>query len=303
MYTQISLALVFVRRIIVYDKTFISRILRACPERGLPMPSVSVLVLRAAGINCDEESVYAFTLAGADRVDHIHVNAFIAGRVRLADYDILMLPGGFSYGDDISAGKVLANELQYKLAEDIETFIRDGKLVIGVCNGFQVLVKMGLLPKTRPDIRTQEATIFFNDSGKFECRWVYLRRNPKSPCVFTRDMPETIYLPVAHGEGKIVTESDTVRERLRTNGHIALQYAAPPGTRSGAPAVYPWSPNGSVDDIAGLCDATGRIFGMMPHPERYTHPAHHPRWTREPEHEPDGLHVFKNAVQYARAAL
>ena len=291
------------------------------------MSTVSVLILRAAGINCDEETAHAFRLAGAERVDPVHINAFIQGRRRLSEYDVLVLSGGFSYGDDLSGGKVLANEMQCKLMEDVETFIREGKLILGICNGFQVLVKMGLLPQTEPGGRRQEATVFYNDSGKFECRWVYLRRNPGSPCVFTRDMPETIYIPVANGEGKVMLASEDVRARLGPGGHVALQYVNPPWTATGESAeeavgeataaaareaagatagdvtgetAYPWSPNGSVDAIAGICDATGRIFGLMPHPERYTHPTHHPRWTREGCREPDGLHIFRNAVNYVR---
>ena len=298
------------------------------------MSNASVLILRAAGINCDEETAHAFRLAGAGRVDSVHINAFIHGRRRLSEYNVLVLSGGFSYGDDLSGGKVLANEMQCKLMEDVETFIGEGKLILGICNGFQVLVKMGLLPQTAPGGRRQEATVFYNDSGKFECRWVYLRRNPDSPCVFTRDMPETIYIPVANGEGKVMLASEDVRKRLGPRGHVALQYVNPPwvaavesagesagaaaeepaeeaaGVPAGAAAgeatgetAYPWSPNGSVDAIAGICDATGRIFGLMPHPERYTHPTHHPRWTREGCREPDGLHIFRNAVNYVRGVL
>ena len=263
------------------------------------MSTASVLILRAAGINCDEETAHAFRLAGAARVDPVHINAFIHGRRSLSEYDVLVLSGGFSYGDDLSGGKVLANELQCKLMDDMESFIGEGKLILGICNGFQVLVKMGLLPQTKPGGRRQEATVFYNDSGKFECRWVHLRRNPDSPCVFTRDMPETIYIPVANGEGKVMLASADVRERLGPGGHIVLRYVNPPWVGGGA-AEYPWSPNGSVDAIAGICDATGRIFGLMPHPERYTHPTHHPRWTREGCKEPDGLHIFRNAVEYAR---
>lgn len=263
------------------------------------MPTASVLILRAAGINCDEETAHAFRLAGAARVDPVHINAFIRGRRSLSEYDVLVLSGGFSYGDDISGGKVLANELQCRLMDDVETFMGDGKLILGICNGFQVLVKMGLLPGTKPGGRQQEATVFYNDSGKFECRWVYLRRNPESPCVFTRNMPETIYIPVANGEGKVMLASRGVQERLSSGGHVALRYANPPWV-DGGEAGYPWSPNGSVEAIAGICDRTGRVFGLMPHPERYTHPTHHPRWTREGRREPDGLHIFRNAVEYAR---
>ena len=263
------------------------------------MPTASVLILRAAGINCDDETAHAFRLAGATRVDPVHINEFIRGRRSLSEYDILVLSGGFSYGDDISGGKVLANELQCRLMDDVESFIGDGKLILGICNGFQVLVKMGLLPQTKTGERLQEATVFYNDSGKFECRWVYLRGNPESPCVFTRDMPEIIYIPVANGEGKVMLASPEVRERLGSGGHVALRYANPPWVDAGE-AGYPWSPNGSVDAIAGICDGTGRIFGLMPHPERYTHPTHHPRWTREGCREPDGLHIFRNAVTHAR---
>lgn len=264
------------------------------------MSTTSVLILRAAGINCDEETAHAFRLAGASRVDPVHINEFIQARRRLSEYDILVLSGGFSYGDDISGGKVLANELQCRLMEDVESFIADGKLILGICNGFQVLVKMGLLPRTAPGERRQEATVFYNDSGKFECRWVYLRRNPESPCVFTRDMPETIYIPVANGEGKVMVASGNVRERLVSGGHVALRYASPPWVDDDNEPAYPWSPNGSVDGIAGICDGTGRIFGLMPHPERYTHPTHHPRWTREGCRDPDGLHIFRNAVNHVR---
>lgn len=274
------------------------------------MSNVSVLILRAAGINCDEETAHAFRLAGAERVESVHINALIQGRRRLSEYDVLVLSGGFSYGDDLSGGKVLANEMQCKLMEDVESFIGEGKLILGICNGFQVLVKMGLLPQTEPGGRRQEATVFYNDSGKFECRWVYLRRNPGSPCVFTRDMPETIYMPVANGEGKFMLASEDVRARLGPGGHVALQYVNPPWVAAGeadgeaaGEAAYPWSPNGSVDAIAGICDATGRIFGLMPHPERYTHPTHHPRWTREGCGEPDGLHIFRNAVNHIRRVL
>lgn len=267
------------------------------------MAKVSVLVLRAAGINCDYEAVHAFELAGAGRVAHTHINELVVGRSSLSDYDILVLPGGFSYGDDISGGKVLANELHFKLMGDIERFISDGKLILGICNGFQVLIKLGLLPQTHPSTRNQEATLFYNDSGKFECRWVYLRRNPLSPCVFTQDMPERIYTPVAHGEGKIILGSDEMRQRLTSGGHIALQYVNPDGASGEAPS-YPWSPNGSAEGIAGLCDATGRIFGLMPHPERFTHPTHHPNWTRERRNsEPDGMYIFKNAVRHAKINL
>ncbi len=263
---------------------------------------VSVLVLRAAGINCDYESLHAFEVAGADRVDHIHLNEFIAHRERLDRYDILVLSGGFSYGDDISGGKVLANELLYRLMDDVNRFVEDGKLIIGICNGFQVLMKMGLLPQTKAGIREQEATVFYNDSGKFECRWVHLARNEDSPCVFTRSMPDTIYVPVAHAEGKVVARSQEVLADLKSGGHVALRYTDPALQDETGTVPYPACPNGSVDAIAGLCDGSGRIFGLMPHPERFIHRTQHPSWTRQPAaREPDGLHIFRNAVDFVRA--
>lgn len=266
------------------------------------MPTASVLILRAAGINCDDETAHAFRLAGATQVESVHINELINGVRSLAEYDVLVLSGGFSYGDDISGGKVLANELQCRLLDEVESFVGAGKLILGICNGFQVLVKMGLLPQTQLGDRRQEATVFYNDSGKFECRWVYLQKNPDSPCVFTKDMPETIYIPVANGEGKVMIASSEVQERLGSGGQVALRYTTPPWVEAGE-VRYPWSPNGSLDAIAGICDLTGRIFGLMPHPERYTHPTHHPRWTREGCREPDGLHIFRNAVTYARQIL
>lgn len=266
------------------------------------MSSVSVLILRAAGINCDFESLHAFEVAGADRVDHIHLNEFIGGRESLDKYDILVLSGGFSYGDDISGGKVLANELVYRLMDQIDSFVARGKLILGICNGFQVLMKMGLLPQTSPGERRQEATVFYNDSGKFECRWVHLAINERSPCVFTQDMPDSIYVPVANAEGKVITKSDQVLRDLQAGGHVALRYMDPKNSSGDSSHVaYPWSPNGSEDAIAGLCDITGRIFGLMPHPERFIHPTQHPSWTRRPAAlEPDGLYIFRNAVNFAR---
>jgi len=266
------------------------------------MSTASVLILRAAGINCDDETAHAFRLGGATRVESVHINELINGLRSLSEYDILVLSGGFSYGDDISGGKVLANEIQSRLMDEVESFVGSGKLILGICNGFQVLVKMGLLPQTQPGERCQEATVFYNDSGKFECRWVYLKRNFESPCIFTNDMPETIYIPVANGEGKVMIASPEVQERLNSSAQVALRYTTPQWVDTGE-VGYPWSPNGSLDAIAGICDVTGRIFGLMPHPERYTHPTHHPRWTREGCREPDGLHIFRNAVNYARQIL
>ncbi|MCK4534878.1 MAG: phosphoribosylformylglycinamidine synthase subunit PurQ, partial [Syntrophobacterales bacterium] len=177
----------------------------------------------------------------------------------------------------------------------------DGKLILGVCNGFQLMVKLGLLPAFDRDYSTQTVTLTFNDSGRFEDRWVYLRINGDSPCVFTRGL-EKIYLPVRNGEGKIVTENPAIREKLRANNHIVMQYSDE--NYKSATMDYPGNPNGSVDAIAGICDETGRVFGLMPHPEAYLHYTNHPRWTREnlPE-DGAGLSIFRNAVDFIKKDL
>lgn len=260
------------------------------------MQKPKVIVLRTAGTNCDYETVHAFQMVGAD-VDLIHINQLIRGKKELIRYQILALPGGFSYGDDIAAGKLLANELKYRLREPIEQFVADGKLIIGICNGFQVMVRAGLLPGFNGISKNQEATLYTNDSGKFECRWVYLKNVENNKCVFTKNIKQIIYLPVAHGEGKFTTINENVLNKLEENNQVVLKYTDANGECKG----YPWNPNGSDRSIAGICDSTGRIFGLMPHPERYISKYHHPRWTREKlDNEGDGLAIFRNAVEYAK---
>ena len=258
------------------------------------MNKVKVIILRTAGTNCDYETDYAFKLAGAE-TELVHVNQLIRGEKHLSEYSILAIPGGFSYGDDISAGILLANELKYKLNEQLEEFVESQKLVVGICNGFQVLVKSGLLRgENGQKTRQQNVTLSMNDSGKFECRWVYLKTE-ENPCIFTKGLKERIYLPVAHAEGKFIADEETLNCIERT-GQVVFRYV----DQDGKPTGYPGNPNGSLNDIAGICDCSGRIFGMMPHPERYVNSYNHPRWTREdlPE-EGDGLAIFKNAVEYA----
>lgn len=254
------------------------------------------LVLTGYGINTDYETALAFELAGA-RAERVHLNELIANKGQLHDYHITAIPGGFSFGDDIAAGKVLANKLRLNLKEELLNFIEGGKLLIGICNGFQVLVKMGLLPGINGD-NSQQATLTFNDSAKFEDRWVYLKVNPNSKCIFTQGL-ERLYLPVRNGEGKFVPQ-DGILEQLKENEQIVLKYV----DEQGAEAGYPWNPNGSVENAAGICDPTGRIFGLMPHPEAYLFRVNHPRWTREelPE-EGQGLKIFKNAVRYCKQEL
>ena len=262
------------------------------------MQKPKVCVLRTAGTNCDKETAFAFSKAGA-LAELVHINSFFCKQNKIDDYQILAIPGGFSYGDDIAAGKILANELRFKLADDMKKFISDGKLVIGICNGFQVLVKSGLLPGN--DDLTQEASLIINDSGKFEDRWVYLKSSQlpvhgsQRTCVWAKDLPEMIYLPVAHGEGKFVTKDKSVLERLKANGQVVFQYCDENARFAG----YPFNPNGSIDNIAGICDATGRIMGLMPHPERHIEVSQHPRWPKA-KREGDGLAIFRNGVEYAK---
>jgi len=252
------------------------------------MSKTRVLILRGPGTNCDAETAFAFEQAGAV-ASPVHVNQLIRGERRLSDYQVMVIPGGFTYGDDIAAGRVLANELKLKLGADIGRFTGSGGLILGICNGFQVLVKAGILPPTHDVPRV---TLGTNDSGKFECRWVHLQVKQDSPCVFTRGM-DSLYLPVAHGEGKFIAEPGALAAL-----HVVLYYTDEHGNRAG----YPHNPNGSVDNIAGICDTSGRIFALMPHPERHIRGTQHPQWTRYGAREyGDGLKIFQNAVGWARS--
>jgi phosphoribosylformylglycinamidine synthase len=254
------------------------------------MAKVRTLILRAPGTNCDGETAFAFEQAGAV-VDSAHVNELVRGGKPLSHYQILVIPGGFTYGDDVSAGKILANELRLKLGEDIQNFIDRGGLILGICNGFQVLVRAGILPSAGGNHRL---TLAGNDSNRFECRWVYLQVNQKSPCLFTKGI-SAIYLPVAHGEGRVVADSEML-DRL----NVVVRYADESGN---VKAGYPYNPNGSMDNIAGICDGSGRIFGLMPHPERFIRWAQHPRWTREPPRERGGgFGIFLNAVEWVKSS-
>lgn len=253
------------------------------------MGKVNVLILRAPGTNCDVETAFAFQQAGAV-ASLIHVNQLIRGDKRLSDYRIMVIPGGFTYGDDISAGRVLANELSLKLGDGLKRFVEGGGLVLGICNGFQVLVKAGVLPGIKKS-DLPPVTLANNDSGKFECRWVHLVADKKSRCVFTAGI-DGMYLPIAHGEGKFVAHPDVLPEI-----DVALRYADENGNTA---AGYPDNPNGSVDNIAGICDSSGRIFALMPHPERHIRGTQHPQWTRLGAKERgDGFRVFLNAVRWA----
>jgi phosphoribosylformylglycinamidine synthase len=261
------------------------------------------LVLSGNGINCELETAHANRLAGFD-VEIVHINTLMEGAKDIHDYDFLNLPGGFLDGDDLGAGKAQAVKWRYQRIKDSENrfvdelskFANDGKLIIGICNGFQLLAKTGLLPGLKGDYGRQCVSLTFNDSGRFEDRWVFLRMNPFSSCIFTRDIVR-IYLPVRHGEGKLVIEGEYGGGAdLKEGGHVVMQYCDEHGEITSA---YPYNPNGSIMSVAGLCDPSGRIFGLMPHPEAFVHFTQHPRWTREKlPVEGDGLKIFRNAYDY-----
>jgi phosphoribosylformylglycinamidine synthase len=252
------------------------------------MAKARALVLTGYGINCENESKCAFEKAGG-QARIIHINELIDKPAILDDYGLLFVPGGFSFGDDLGAGKVFGNKIRYALGEKLAAFHKNGNLILGVCNGFQVLVKMGLLPVA--DF-SQRVTISVNDSGKFEDRWVFLKANPKSPCIFTKGIDYTL-LPVRHGEGKFVC-NEGERRQLWEKHLVALQYVG----HKGEPAAYPFNPNGSIDNIAGICDETGRIFGLMPHPEAFHITQNCPYWPLGGVKEAMGLKFFRNAVEY-----
>jgi phosphoribosylformylglycinamidine synthase I len=314
---------------------------------------INAIVLRAAGINCDMETQYALELAGAS-AQRIHINRVIEDKQLLDGFEILVIPGGFSYGDDVAAGKILANQIVHHLSETLRKFIDDGKLILGICNGFQVLVKAGILPgfdknlatestedtesfkseirntksstghltvetnsndqnsKYKTNHKTQDqnckqqatndepratnpVTITNNDSGRFEDRWVYLAPQTKK-CVFI-EHDRQIYLPIAHGEGKVVTKDTATLDKLKSDGHIAFKYV----DENGSEGPFPINPNGSMASIAGLTDTTGRVLGLMPHPERFVRPTQHPRWCRlKNKVDADGMTIFNNAVKYVR---
>lgn len=257
------------------------------------MPKPRILILRAPGTNCDEETAHAFQLAGAE-AERWHVNRLLESPGRLAEFQVLCIPGGFSYGDDVAAGRILGNQIRHHLADTLLEFRDAGKLILGICNGFQVLLKTGLL--VEEDEQGSAATLTWNDSGRFEDRWVRLAVDG-GKCVFLAGIRE-MTLPVAHAEGKFVTRDEAALDRLQSAGQLVLRYTGPGGEKPQA-VGYPANPNGSDGNVAGICDATGHVLGLMPHPERFVDPTQHPRWTREPARKAgDGLRVFQNATRY-----
>lgn len=265
-------------------------------------PRVRALILSGYGLNCDYETQHAFHLAGA-AAEKVHINDLVSGKVRLDEFHIMAFIGGFAWADDHGAGVILATKLRHHLGDEILRFVESGRFVIGICNGFQALVNLGLLPGFEKGSLMRQTALTYNDCGNFRNQWVHLRVQ-ESPCVFTRGI-NRIDLPIRHAEGKFLA-SPEVLARLQEGRQIVLRYALQDG--SPAEGVFPWNPNGSLQDIAGICDPTGRIFGLMPHPEAYNHPTNHPDWTRRLRRVPAaerealctgegaGIRLFKNAV-------
>lgn len=268
---------------------------------------IRAIVITGNGTNCEMEMAHACRLAGFDVVEIVHLSKLLCGEKKLDDYDFLNLPGGFLDGDDLGSAKAGANRILHasiaggeeRLFDQFLRFIGQGKLILGVCNGFQLLVKLGMLPGFDGQYDRQTVTLAYNDSGRFEDRWVHLCVAPACPCVFTQGL-KGLYLPVRHGEGKFIARDEGVLERLRRERLVAVRYSD--DNYSGSTLDYPANPNGSVDGIAGICNVTGRIFGLMPHPEAFLHRTNHPRWTREelPE-EGMGLALFRNAADFLRS--
>lgn len=258
------------------------------------MSTPRVLVLRAPGINCERETQHAFEVAGA-RGDFVHVRKLLERPQTLDDYAILAVPGGFAYGDDIAAGRVLAHEMRERLGEPLLRFVDRGGLVLGICNGFQVLVRLGILPRTTRELR-QEVTLTHNLSNHYECRWVTLRSQP-SRCVFV-PAGLSLRVPAAHGEGYLMTRDAAHAEALVADGYVPLVYTDAAGA---ATAAYPDNPNGSPLGIAAMTDVSGRVFGIMPHPDRSYLGHHMPQWRRDGlATAGDGLALFAAMVQVAR---
>ena len=267
-----------------------------------------VCILRIEGTNCEEESFYAFHRLGA-RAEIVHLNEFVRKKKRLSDYHILMLPGGFSAGDYVRAGIIFAARLKSTLGKELGSFIEDEKPVLGVCNGFQILVEAGILPGfTKAMTNEAEAVLTTNDSDRFECRPTWLKREERTRCLFTNGIKKNrvLMVPCAHAEGKFVLPQEKEKkflEELKKNGQVVFRYVTPDGKSEPG---YPYNPNGAIYDIAGICNKKGNVLGMMPHPERVFFNYTHNDWTRTPRRQRtalssihgDGRVIFESALSY-----
>lgn len=273
--------------------------------------NVRVAVLFGFGINCDRETAAVFDMVGGTS-ERLHVNNLVQGNRSLEEFDILAVPGGFSFGDHLGSGRLLGNRLRFALRQQLQKFVSSGKPIIGICNGFQALVKTGLLPgpenaSLEPDL-IQRASLTLNNTGRYEDRWVTLEFDSQSPCIWTKGI-QRIECPVRHGEGRFVMPTNTELDHLSSNHQLTVRYVDP-STELGAGLTddllpFPLSPNGSMRNIAGICDITGLVFGLMPHPEAFytmwLHPEHTSMKLNEDEWEGAGLQIFRNAVEYVRS--
>jgi len=274
------------------------------------MAQTRAIIITGNGTNCEMEAANACLLGGFDEAVIVHISELLSGDVRLDDFHFLNLTGGFLDGDDLGSAKAQANRFKYAKVDDAKEHILDqllrfiaaAKPILGVCNGFQLMVKMGLLPAFKGNYLEQIATLTFNDCGRFQDRWVYLKNNPESPSIFTRGIEKGIYLPIRHGEGKFVAASPDILDKIEQRNLAVLKYS---DAFYETPTMeFPLNPNGSVNAIAGICDESGLLMGLMPHPEAFHHRTNHPRWTREelPE-QGDGLIIFRNAAKYVSENL
>ena len=273
--------------------------------------NVRVAVLFGFGINCDRETAAVFDMVGGTS-ERLHVNNLVQGNRSLEEFDILAVPGGFSFGDHLGSGRLLGNRLRFALRDQLQTFVNSGKPIIGICNGFQALVKTGLLPgpesaSLEPDL-IQRASLTLNNTGRYEDRWVTLEFDSESPCIWTKGI-QRIECPVRHGEGRFVMPTDADLDHLSTNHQLTVRYVDP-STELGSGLSddllpFPLSPNGSMRNIAGICDPTGLVFGLMPHPEAFytmwLHPEHTSMNLEDDQWEGSGLQIFRNAVEYVRS--
>lgn len=251
----------------------------------------NALILTGYGINCEKESKLSFEKVGGS-ASIFHINELLGNPSLLENFNMFFIPGGFSFGDDLGSGKVYGNKL-LKIKDQLLDFINAGKLVLGICNGFQALVKMGLLPY--PDF-VQRVTLTVNDSGHFEDRWVRLKFNNTSPCIFTKNL-DYISVPVRHGEGKLIPANQDILKDMLDKNLVVAQYCDEQGKLAG----YPHNPNGSIGNVAGICDPTGRIYGMMPHPEAFNSVTNSPLWATGRISEAEGLKIFRNATEYLKS--
>ncbi len=265
------------------------------------MAKAKVLIFSGYGTNCERETAYCAKIAGAEEVKIAHFYEIVKEEVKIENYNFVIFPGGFLDGDRLGAAQAASVRFRFtktksgrSIVEEIKKLLDRGGVILGICNGFQLLVKIGLLPACMGRYLDRQVSLTYNDSARFEDRWVYLKTNLDSKCIFLKGL-DRLFLPVRHGEGKLITLDPNIKNKLKEENHIALYYTDPKGTPT---QKYPFNPNGSIFAAAGLTDPTGRILGLMPHPEAYNHLTNHPLWTRNNVKDPLGIEIFKNGIEF-----